>query len=88
MILLKNETAWKKWAKKFNASQPQVFPAKQPARFPCFVYETVVSFGYEEVSENYLDENDLERMSHEINQARTAQRAVPTNQKETNDTCD
>jgi hypothetical protein len=59
MILLKNKTAWKKWSKTFNAGQPQCAPAGLPVKFPCFVYETVASFGYEETSENYLDEQDL-----------------------------
>jgi hypothetical protein len=66
MLLLKNKRAWKRWAKDFNWGTSVAEATTEPVEFPCFVYETVGSFAYEESSENYLYRSDLERMLKEL----------------------
>jgi hypothetical protein len=66
MTLLRNKRQWRKWAKVFHGGQPQVAPPKEPTEFPCFVYETVQSFGYEECNEHYLYRADLKAMLEEL----------------------
>lgn len=61
MIFIKNKREWNKWAKEFNKSQPQA-PADPHDKFPCFLYLTVGSYGYEEEREKYLYKEDIEKM--------------------------
>jgi len=64
MKFLKSKLAWKRWVKRNGVCW--VVPPKQ---FPCFAYETVTSFGYEETEANYLYDYDLERMLREVVQS-------------------
>lgn len=68
MKLLKNERAWKRWAKEFNSGQSQA-PCAPPIEYPCFAYAVVCSFGYEEEQEMYLYPQDVARMSAAIEKA-------------------
>lgn len=66
MTLLKNATAWKKWVKRLNDSQPQAPIAEKPAEYPCFVYTVVSSFGYEEEGVEFLYSGDLRKMQSDL----------------------
>lgn len=68
MKLLKNERAYIRFAAALNRSQPQCHPVP-PVEFPCFVYLTTASFGYEEENENYLYADDIARMQRQLAKA-------------------
>ncbi len=65
MTFLKNKTAYKKWAKEIDGGQPQA-PIDPPAKFPCFGYTVVHSFGYEEESARYLYAEDVAEMFNQF----------------------
>jgi hypothetical protein len=63
MTFLKNRRAWSKWKKETFACQEGI---KEPLEYPCYGYATLLSFGYEELQENYLHYNDLYRMINQL----------------------
>lgn len=64
MVFLKNKRAWTKWLKESGLSFQE--GVAQPTVYPCFAYTTVRSFGYEELNENYLYQEELISMSNKI----------------------
>ncbi|HEX4084341.1 MAG TPA: hypothetical protein VHY22_05485 [Chthoniobacteraceae bacterium] len=68
MNLLKSKRAWLRLLNK-RCEKPDHQPF--PEQYPCFVYFTVRSFGYEQESANFLYPNDLARMAHQLESARS-----------------
>lgn len=61
MTYLKSKRAWVRWKSKDTPAD-----CEEPKNFPCFVYCTVLSYGYEEDKANYLYESDLRAMLDQI----------------------
>lgn len=59
MTFIKNRRAWLRWRRTDTTSQDEV---SEPKEFPCMVYLTTLSFGYEESRANYLYAEDVIRM--------------------------
>lgn len=74
MILLKNKAAFNKWRKQPAQSNDLI---SEPLEFPCYVYLTVLSFGYEELQANYLYCYDLYNMTSIIKDE-LSKGAIPT----------
>lgn len=65
MKFLKNKAEWRKWATEHDlrvragGGEP---PDPQSAKYPCFGYAIVKSWGYQEEQPAYLYREDVERM--------------------------